>query len=252
MSWVLQSTELEISLEGGKTFVFPPLELLPGELVLLQGNSGSGKSTWMHALAGLLPMRSGHVEITGHPIYHASSPTPRGWRRHALGLMPQRAFFWNSLSLHENLALTPAFSTVGMTDTSLRSWGDSGSLSGSRAFEVWREPCSIEISTTWNSTKAEYGGVAVVLQGSGNEDLVEPNNMFGYSCHFGTITVSAVMDTLTINRTVTCISPASQHHEHERGTLDRAKYRLFQALHHVPDICVSRRQRRHVHRSRWR
>lgn len=105
MSWDLQSTELEISLEGGKTFVFPPLELLPGELVLLQGNSGSGKSTWMHALAGLLPMRSGHVEITGHPIYHASSPTPRGWRRHALGLMPQRAFFWNSLSLHENLAL---------------------------------------------------------------------------------------------------------------------------------------------------
>ena len=105
MSWVLQSTELEISLEGGKTFVFPPLELLPGELVLLQGNSGSGKSTWMHALAGLPPMRSGQVEITGHPIYHASSPTPRGWRRHALGLMPQRAFFWNSLSLHENLAL---------------------------------------------------------------------------------------------------------------------------------------------------
>ena len=106
---------------------------------------------------------------------------------------------------------TPAFSTVGMTDTSLRSWGDSGSLSGSRAFEVWREPCSIEIFPTWNSPTAEYGGVAVVLQGSGNEDLVEPNNMFGYSCHFGTITVSAVMDTLTINRTVTCISPASQH-----------------------------------------
>ena len=105
MSWVLQSTELEISLEGGKTFVFPPLELLPGELVLLQGNSGSGKSTCMHALAGLLPMRSGHVEITGHPIYQASSPTPLGWRRHALGLMPQRAFFWNSLSLNENLAL---------------------------------------------------------------------------------------------------------------------------------------------------
>ena len=105
MSWALQSTELEISLEGGKTLVFPPLQLYPGELVLLKGNSGSGKSTWMHALAGLLPMRSGHVEIVGHPVYRAQSPTPRGWRRHALGLMPQRAFFWNSLSLHENLAL---------------------------------------------------------------------------------------------------------------------------------------------------
>jgi len=105
MSWALQSTELEISLEGGKTLVFPPLQLYPGELVLLKGNSGSGKSTWMHALAGLLPMRSGQVEIVGHPVYRAPSPTPRGWRRHALGLMPQRAFFWNSLSLHENLAL---------------------------------------------------------------------------------------------------------------------------------------------------
>jgi len=106
---------------------------------------------------------------------------------------------------------TPAFTATGMTDVSLRTWGDSGSLSGSRAFEVWEEPCSIEIQKTWNSSKAEYGGVSVLLQGVGNEDLVEPMNMFGYSCHFGTITVRAVMDTLLVNRTVTCISPAAQH-----------------------------------------
>ena len=106
---------------------------------------------------------------------------------------------------------TPIFSSKGMTDVSIRSWGTSGSLSGSRAFQVWSEPCSIEVSNSWdvNSTLAERGGLSVLLQGKGNEELVEPLNMFGYSCHFGTVTVSAVMDTLLINGTVTCISPAS-------------------------------------------
>ena len=106
---------------------------------------------------------------------------------------------------------TPIFSSKGMTDVSIRSWGTSGSLSGSRAFQVWSEPCSIEVSNSWdvNSTLAERGGLSVLLQGKGNEELVEPLNMFGYSCHFGTVTVSAVMDTLMINGTVTCISPAS-------------------------------------------
>ena len=108
---------------------------------------------------------------------------------------------------------TPVFSSKGMTDVSIRSWGTSGSLSGSRAFEVWSEPCSIEVSNSWdvNSTLAERGGLSVVLQGKGTDELVEPLNMYGYSCHFGTITVSAVMDTLMINGTVTCISPASPH-----------------------------------------
>ncbi|CEF98066.1 Immunoglobulin-like fold [Ostreococcus tauri] len=106
---------------------------------------------------------------------------------------------------------TPAFSSLGMTDVSVRSWSDSGSLSGSRAFEVWQEPTTIEIAATWNMSHAAQGGVAIVLQGFGNEELVEPTNMFGYSCHFGTITVSAVMDTLTVNRTVTCKSPALHH-----------------------------------------
>ena len=106
---------------------------------------------------------------------------------------------------------TPAFSSLGMTDVSVRSWSDSGSLSGSRAFEVWQEPTTIEIAATWNMSHAAQGGVAIVLRGFGNEELVEPTNMFGYSCHFGTITVSAVMDTLTVNRTVTCKSPALHH-----------------------------------------
>ena len=107
---------------------------------------------------------------------------------------------------------TPTFATVGMTDVSTRTWGTSGSLSGSRALEVWKEPCELEVMQSWNTSVSYYGGTSVVLRSaSANEELVEPNNLFGYSCHFGTITVRAVLDALRTNSTVTCVSPAAQY-----------------------------------------
>ncbi len=149
MSWVLRSTELTITLGGGRTLAFPPLALQAGELVLLQGNSGSGKSTWIHALAGLIPMTAGQVDIHGHGVFKAHSATPKGWRRHAVGLMPQRAFFWNSLSLDQNLALAswakgipgeiPPLERLGLTGKGTQSvqtlsMGEQQRLNALRAF----------------------------------------------------------------------------------------------------------------------
>lgn len=105
MSQLLESTELVIQLEGGKQLTFPPLTLQKGELVLIKGASGSGKSTWMHALAGLIPLHAGLVAIENHGVLQAGQKMPKHWRRHALSFMPQRAFFWTSLTLHENLEL---------------------------------------------------------------------------------------------------------------------------------------------------
>lgn len=105
MSQLLESTELIVELEGGKRLTFPPLALQKGALVLIQGASGSGKSTWMHALAGLIPLQAGRVAIENHGVLQAGHKIPKQWRRDAMSFMPQRAFFWNSLTLHENLAL---------------------------------------------------------------------------------------------------------------------------------------------------
>ena len=105
MSLVLHSTELTVELDNGKRLVFPEIHLKKGELVLLQGISGSGKSTWMHALAGLIPIASGDVHIGGQGSLTAGKKAPAHWRRNGLSFMPQRAFFWNSLSLKGNLDL---------------------------------------------------------------------------------------------------------------------------------------------------
>ena len=53
MDNILQASELTVPVGIDRQLIFPPLQLQAGELVIMTGNSGSGKSTWMHALAGL-------------------------------------------------------------------------------------------------------------------------------------------------------------------------------------------------------
>ena len=149
MSQLLESTELLVELEGGKRLTFPPLALQKGEFVLIKGASGSGKSTWMHALAGLIPFHEGKVTIAGHGSLLAGNRVPKEWRRDALSFMPQRAFFWTSLSLRENLELAAwckglpqggaDLSSVGLEDKGGQSahslsLGEQQRLSALRAF----------------------------------------------------------------------------------------------------------------------
>jgi putative ABC transport system ATP-binding protein len=126
MSHVLHSTELTVDLDNGKRLVFPELHLEKGELVLLQGLSGSGKSTWMHALAGLLPLATGEVYIEGQSSLHAGKKAPTYWRRNGLSFMPQRAFFWNSLSLKGNLDLAAWCKGLPGVDAALETLGLAG------------------------------------------------------------------------------------------------------------------------------
>jgi len=126
MSHVLKSTELTVDLDNGKRLIFPELHLKKGELVLLQGVSGSGKSTWMHALAGLIPIASGDIRIEGQGTVQAGKKAPKAWRRNGLSFMPQRAFFWNSLSLKGNLDLAAWCKGLPSADTALETLGLTG------------------------------------------------------------------------------------------------------------------------------
>ena len=57
------------------------LEIFPGEIVGLVGESGSGKTTVGRAAIGLIPIKSGHLEVVGRDISGASHKELRQIRR---------------------------------------------------------------------------------------------------------------------------------------------------------------------------
>jgi branched-chain amino acid transport system ATP-binding protein len=73
-----------------------------GRVLALLGRNGAGKSTCISAISGLLPHRSGSIEIFGIPV---SRLAPEAIARHGLGLVPQGRRVFASLSVRENLTV---------------------------------------------------------------------------------------------------------------------------------------------------
>ncbi|MFO1451461.1 MAG: ATP-binding cassette domain-containing protein [Opitutaceae bacterium] len=78
------------------------LEIKPGEIFVIMGPSGSGKSVLLRQIAGLEIPTSGTVTING---LDPSLPDTRD--RFALALVFQSGALFNSLSVYDNLALYP-------------------------------------------------------------------------------------------------------------------------------------------------
>ncbi len=78
------------------------LEVRPGEIFVIMGPSGSGKSVLLKQIAGLERPSGGEVRIGE---YDASDPDTR--ERIHLALVFQAGALFNSLSVYDNLALYP-------------------------------------------------------------------------------------------------------------------------------------------------
>ena len=76
------------SLPGHKVGL-PDLSIAAGETLAITGPSGTGKSTTLAAIAGLLTLASGRIEICGHVL---DSDTADAWRAR-IALIPQRVHF---------------------------------------------------------------------------------------------------------------------------------------------------------------
>ncbi|MEE9291913.1 MAG: ABC transporter ATP-binding protein [Acidobacteriota bacterium] len=76
------------------------LEVPAGSLVGIVGRVGSGKSTLVHLLAGLYPVRNGSILVDGYDL----NEIPTGHLRKHIGIVPQETFLF-SRSIAENIAL---------------------------------------------------------------------------------------------------------------------------------------------------
>jgi heme exporter protein A len=104
----------DLTLIRGETCLFQGLEfaLNPGELLILEGQNGSGKTSLMRAIAGMLSLETGEIFWNGEPVsrqrqeFHGSLV----WLAHRTGLK-------GDLTLVENLRFEGCLRRQSRVDT---------------------------------------------------------------------------------------------------------------------------------------
>jgi urea transport system ATP-binding protein len=81
-----------------------------GKVTVILGRNGVGKTTLLKSLMGLVPIKSGSIELDGKPIHNA---TPYERARLGLGFVPQGREIFGRLTVEENLRMGLAYKIAG-------------------------------------------------------------------------------------------------------------------------------------------
>ncbi|MFT4268507.1 MAG: urea ABC transporter ATP-binding subunit UrtE [Xenophilus sp.] len=81
-------------------------EAHPGQVTVLLGRNGVGKTTLLKSLMGLVPIRSGSIALDGQPV-HRRTPYERA--RAGMGFVPQGREIFARLTVEENLRMGLAY-----------------------------------------------------------------------------------------------------------------------------------------------
>ncbi|MDX2245649.1 MAG: ATP-binding cassette domain-containing protein [Bacteroidia bacterium] len=102
---MLSSQSLVFSYPEGQSFHFPDILCEKGQSLLVLGESGKGKTTFLHLLAGLLIPQSGEVRVGDTSIFSLKSGARDTFRGRNIGIVFQRAHFITALSVRDNLLM---------------------------------------------------------------------------------------------------------------------------------------------------
>lgn len=83
-----------------------------GELVTLLGRNGSGRTTTLRSIVGLMGRRTGSIVLKGTEIIKAS---PHAIAHLGVGYCPEERGIFASLNVEENLMLPPTVASGGMS-----------------------------------------------------------------------------------------------------------------------------------------
>jgi urea transport system ATP-binding protein len=82
------------------------LQATLGKVTVILGRNGVGKTTLLKSLMGLVPIKSGSIELDGQPIHNA---TPYERARAGIGFVPQGREIFARLTVEENLRMGLAY-----------------------------------------------------------------------------------------------------------------------------------------------
>ncbi|MDN5216648.1 ATP-binding cassette domain-containing protein [Fulvivirgaceae bacterium BMA12] len=102
---MIQTTGLSYAYDAQAEFRFPDIHLADAENLVILGESGIGKTTLLHLLAGLLVAKTGKVLINNTDITQLGARELDHFRGNNMGFVFQKPYFVKSLSLIDNLLL---------------------------------------------------------------------------------------------------------------------------------------------------
>ncbi len=85
------------------------LEVPPGQVTVLLGRNGVGKTTLLKSLMGLVPIKSGSIQFEGQAI---DAMTPYQRARAGIGFVPQGREIFARLTVEENLRMGLAYKSA--------------------------------------------------------------------------------------------------------------------------------------------
>ena len=117
---MIAACDLKFSYSGTTSLEFPDFNCQSGNKLLLLGNSGTGKTTLLHLLCGLIRPDSGSMQVAGLDLNTLSDRELDKFRGRELGIVFQQSHFVQSLTVAENLALPTMLTGSNITTEELK------------------------------------------------------------------------------------------------------------------------------------
>ncbi len=99
---VLSVRDLVVAFRERNVLDHLSMDVRPGEILGLVGGSGSGKSVLLRTILGLLPKRSGTIEVFGEDLDRVDDETKRKLQRR-WGVLFQNGALYSSLTVMQNV-----------------------------------------------------------------------------------------------------------------------------------------------------
>ena len=108
---MISTKNIKFSYNKDQNFIMPDLFCQAGGTILVTGNSGKGKTTYLHILAGMLQPNSGEILIDNTDFTNLKGSKADKFRGKNIGVVFQKSHFIASLSVLENLEMASWLAT---------------------------------------------------------------------------------------------------------------------------------------------
>jgi ABC-type lipoprotein export system ATPase subunit len=108
---MIRTKDITFSYLPNQTFKFPDFECDAAQTLLITGNSGTGKTTLLHILAGIQNPKTGSILVGETDITRLNTTKLDRFRGKNIGLVLQNSHFIEALTVVENLEMTAWLAT---------------------------------------------------------------------------------------------------------------------------------------------